>query len=512
MSSVRVRMAPSPTGWIHIGTARTFLFDYYMAKQQKEGSLVLRIEDTDQKRTVAGGVESLIQSLKLLGIEHDEGPGVGGAYGPYTQTERTDIYQKYVNKLLASGHAYHCFCSEERLENLRKEQEALKQKSRYDGLCRNLSPEEVSQRIAAGEKPVVRMRVPENETVSFEDLVFGRVQFETSEIDEQVIVKASGIPTYHLAVVVDDIEMKITHILRGVEWIPSTPKHVLLYQYLDQKPPIFVHVPLILNPDGKGKLSKRKGNVAVLDFFREGYIREGLVNFLSLIGWNPDPRVAHKDEIYDIAYFIEHFDPKRIKRSSGRFQVEKLEAINAAWIAKLSKEELLERVYQWIDLVVTDNVVDAMRGVSDELIEKREKYLKLRAFMQQDEEKSRELLGIIQQRVKKLPDVFDWLAVLFTDVSFDLEALESVVPEVEKRTEIIYNLREALEQLDSWSQEKWEPTIRALADTYALKHGDLFMILRIIVTGKRISPPLREFMELAGRDFVSQRFQKCLHK
>ncbi|MCC7304330.1 glutamate--tRNA ligase [bacterium] len=508
MSSVRVRMAPSPTGWIHIGTARTFLFDYFMARQNPEGKLILRIEDTDQKRSVPGGIESLIESLSLLGITPDEGEGFGGEYGPYTQTDRKEIYAKYAQKLLGEGNAYYCFCSKERLEKLRTEQESMKQKTHYDGHCKKLSKEEVKTRIDNGEPYVIRMKVPENENIEFTDLVFGKISFSTNEVDEQVIIKSSGIPTYHFAVVVDDVLMKITHILRGVEWLSSTPKHVLLYKYLGETPPIFVHVPLILNPDGKGKLSKRKGNVAVLDFFRAGYIREGLVNFLSLIGWNPAPELAHKDEIYDIDFLTKNFDAKRIRRASGRFQIEKLDSINAVWIGRLTKEELYARVMQWVDLVMTNNVVDSLRGETDELKAIRGKVSKLKSYFEQNKVKATELLGVTQQRIKKLTEIYDWLSVLWDDSGFDNDSVNTALPDVEKRTEIIYNLREALEKLTTWSQEEWEPAIRALADKFSLKHGDLFMVLRVIVTGKKISPPLREFMEIAGREFVSKRFDK----
>lgn len=508
MSSVRVRMAPSPTGWIHIGTARTFLFDYFMAKQVSEGKLLLRIEDTDQKRAVVGGVESLVESLALLGIVPDEGYGFGGEYGPYLQTERKEIYAVYTKKLLEEGNAYHCFCSEERLSKLRGEQRLSKMKPHYDGLCKKLSKDEVDKKLSAGESYVIRMKVPESETIEFTDLVFGKISFSSEEVEEQIIIKASGIPTYHFAVVVDDILMKITHIVRGVEWISSTPKHVLLYRYLGEKPSIFVHVPLILNPDGKGKLSKRKGNVAVLDFFRKGYIKEGLINFLSLVGWNPAPEMSHKDEIYDVEYLIKNFDAKRIKKSSGRFQIEKLDSINAHWISLLSKEKLFERTVQWAEIVIKNNVVDDLRGETDELKVMRQEARELRDYLEKDKERAIELLGITQVRIKRLTDIYAWLSVLWKDTEFELEPMVTVLPDVEKRSEIVYNLRDALSGLATWDQEIWEPAIRALADKYSLKHGDLFMVLRIIVTGKKISPPLREFMVLAGRDFVNKRFEK----
>lgn len=512
MSSVRVRMAPSPTGWIHIGTARTFLFDYLMAKQAENGKLVMRIEDTDVKRSVKGGVDSLYQSLDFLGITADEGPKEGGDFGPYFQTERMEIYKKYAEKMVEEGNAYRCFCTSERLAELKEEQKAMKIRPHYDGLCKSLTQEEIAARMAAGEPFVIRMKVPENETIEYEEPVIGKkISFNSSDTNEQVLLKSDGLPTYHLAVVVDDMLMKITHAVRGSEYIPSIPKQVLLYRYLGAPMPTYLHVPLVLNPDGKGKLSKRKGNVAVIDFIRKGYIKEAIINFVALIGWNPAPEVAHKDEIYDIDFLIKHFDPKRIKKSAGRFEVEKLDSFNAVWIGKLTPAQLYERVMAWADIVLTNNVVDEIRGVTEELTEMRTKVTELKSYLEADRTRAEKLLAIVQQRVKRLTDIYDWFSVLWsTEVGFDMESVDSVLPEVEKRTEIVYNLRDALEKLPDWEQENWEPAIRALADKYSLKHGDLFMVLRVIVTGKKISPPLRDFMELAGREFVSTRFERFL--
>lgn len=513
MSSVRVRMAPSPTGWVHIGTVRTFLFDYFMAKQSEKGTLICRIEDTDTKRTVPGGTQAIEDQLALVGIVADEGPTQGGAYGPYIQTQRLDLYPEYAKKLVESDHAYYCFCTAERLAQMKEEQKLVKMTPRYDGHCRNLTSSEVQEKLASGEKYVIRLKVPKDEILTCDDPVLGKLTFNTNDVNDQILLKSDGMPTYHLAVVVDDILMNVTHAVRGMEYISSIPKQMLLYRYLGEVMPQYIHVPLILNPDSKGKLSKRKGNVALIDFMRNGYIKEGLINFLSLIGWNPDPKVAHQDEIYDVDFLIQHFDVKRIKKSAGRFQIEKLDAINGVWISRIAKDELYDRVLAWIELVLRDTVVDTVRGVSDTLAAQRVKLTGLKGYLEEDRLRATELLVLTQARIKKFNDLYDWFAVLVDEsTSFDDESLTQVLPDVEKRREIVYNLRDALEKLSNWDQELWEPAIRSLADRHGLKHGDLFMVLRIIVTGKKISPPLREFMVAAGRGFVLGRFDKYLER
>jgi len=506
MSDVRVRMAPSPTGWIHVGTARTYLMTQIFALQQ-DGKNILRIEDTDSKRSVKGGVEGIIDSLSLLDIVADEGPVVGGDYGPYIQTQRLDIYKKYAEKLVEDGKAYYCFCTPERLEKLGKEQEANKERRGYDGHCRNLSKEEIAEKLEEGIDHTIRLKVPKDEVLEFTDLIQGDVKFNSNEVNDQVLMKSNGIPTYHLAVVVDDHLMKISHIHRGVEWLSSTPKQILLFKALGWDMPTFVHVPLLLNATGPGKLSKRKGDVAVLDFFRKGYIKEGLINYLMLIGWSPAPEVAREDEIYDFEFFVKNFDHSRIKKSSGRFQVDKMTAFNAKWIAKLSVDNLLDRFSKWFKVVLEDTVVDSMRGVTELLEEQRDKVLQIKSYFENNTEKTKSLIELLQPRIKLLTDSYELLEVLWQDIpKYDYASIDKVVPEIEKSEEIAYNLRVALEKLDTWNQEPWEMTIRALADQYGLPHGKMFMILRIIVAGKKVSLPLREFMEIVGRDFVAKRF------
>jgi len=282
---IRTRFAPSPTGFLHIGSLRTALFDYLLAKSNN-GDFILRIEDTDQKRKVEGAIENLIDTLNWLGLKFDEGPGVGGKYGPYIQTERIDIYNKYIKELLNSGKAYHCFCSQNRLNNLREEQIKNKKAPRYDNHCRNLSKEKINEKIKSGKDFVIRQKMPlKGKTVVY-DKLRGKIEFNNQELEDQVLIKSNGIPTYQFANVVDDYLMKITHVIRGTEWIPSLPKNILLYQLFGWDPPKFIHIPLTLNKNG-GKLSKRHNDVAVEDYKKNGYLPEALLNFSALLGLHP---------------------------------------------------------------------------------------------------------------------------------------------------------------------------------------------------------------------------------
>ena len=286
----RVRFAPSPTGYLHVGGLRTALYNYLFAKHNN-GTFILRIEDTDRTRLVEGAVENLIDTLKWAGLEYDEGPFVGGNYGPYIQSERLDIYKKYVDELIKSGKAYYCFCSSERLEKIREEQQQQKLQPKYDKHCLKLSEEEIKQKIANGESYVVRLNVQPDEIIKIEDVIRGTVEFNSNIVDDQVLLKSDGFPTYHLANVVDDHLMKITHVIRGEEWLSSTPKHALLYDYFGWERPIFAHLPLLLNLDRK-KLSKRQSDVAVEDFRDKGFLKEALVNFVALLGWTAGDEIG----------------------------------------------------------------------------------------------------------------------------------------------------------------------------------------------------------------------------
>lgn len=358
MPTVRTRIAPSPTGFMHIGTLRTALFNYFLSRQQG-GEFLIRIEDTDQKRLVEGAVESLLQTLTTVGITHDEGPilladgtlGEKGEVGPYVQSARLPLYREHVQTLLDKKVAYPCFCTSDRLEVMRKKQEATKQTPKYDRLCLKLSAEEISSRIAAGEKHVIRMLVPEGET-AVNDLIRGKIVFAHKDVDDQVLMKTDGFPTYHLAVVVDDHLMKITHVLRGEEWLPSTPKHVLLFQMFGWEAPQFAHLPLLLNPDKK-KLSKRQGDVAVEDFLKKGYLPEALINFVGTLGFNP----TADREVYAVEELIAAFDLSRVNKGGAVLNMDKLNWMNRHYMMALSEEAFMKALMPFVPTVATSEVL-----------------------------------------------------------------------------------------------------------------------------------------------------------
>jgi len=361
---IRTRFAPSPTGFLHVGGLRTALYNYLFAKQNN-GQFVLRIEDTDQRRKVAGAVENLIATLDWAGVKPDEGPNIGGEFGPYVQSERLDLYRKHARELLEKGHAYYCFCSAERLQQLKERQTAQKIPPRYDNHCRSLSAAEVQRRLAAGEEHVIRLKVPPEGMVMVTDLIRGQVTFPVTQIDDQVLIKSDGFPTYHLANVIDDHFMQISHVIRGEEWLPSTPKHVLLYQYFGWELPQFAHLSLLLNPD-KSKLSKRQGDVAAEDYRKKGFLPEALINFLALLGWNPgDDR-----EIFSMNELIGEFSLERVGRSGAIFNVEKLQWMNGLYIRNLQPQELLKAARPYLpvtDIWSEEKTLAALNTVKDGL-------------------------------------------------------------------------------------------------------------------------------------------------
>jgi len=345
----RVRFAPSPTGYVHIGSLRTALYDYLYAKGKK-GKYILRIEDTDRSRFVEGALENLIKSLEWAGIKHDEGVFIEngnivqkGEYGPYIQSERLDLYKKYIEILLEKGLAYRCFCSKERLDKVREEQKRNGQTPMYDKHCRNLSQEEIDKKLKEGKEYVIRLKIPENEDVKFKDLIRGTISINSKEIDDQVLIKSDGFPTYHFAVVVDDYLMKISHIIRGEEWLTSTPKQVILYNFFGWEVPSFVHLPTVLNKDKK-KLSKRQGDVSVSDFKDSGYLPQALVNYLALVGWSP----KGNNEIFSMEDLIEEFSFQNVSKTGGVFDIEKLNWVNSQYIKKYDNKELYELIKPFV--------------------------------------------------------------------------------------------------------------------------------------------------------------------
>ncbi|MCB5229678.1 MAG: glutamate--tRNA ligase [Candidatus Cloacimonetes bacterium] len=337
MKQIRVRFAPSPTGFLHIGGLRTALYDYLFAKALG-GACILRIEDTDQSRLVPGATENLISSLHSLGLDYDEGPGIGGDFGPYVQSQRLQLYQQEAARLVASGDAYHCFCTAETLSEMRTQQQERKEFVKYDRRCLHLDSQEVAARIEAGEKHVLRLKMPDERIFAFDDHIRGRVEMDANQSDDQVLLKSDGFPTYHLAAVVDDHYMQISHVIRGEEWLSSTPKHIWLYERLGWKPPEWVHLPLILNPD-RSKLSKRMNDVSVESYLQKGYLPEALLNFIALLGWHP----ADDRELYSLEELCQTFSLERVSKAGAVFDLTKLDWMNGHYLRSLPLETVIER-------------------------------------------------------------------------------------------------------------------------------------------------------------------------
>ncbi len=455
-ASVRTRIAPSPTGEdLHIGNAYTALINYVVAKKAG-GQFIIRIEDTDRTRLVEGSEARILASLDWLGIPHNEGPDIGGPYKPYRQSERLASYTKYAQELIAKGHAYYCFCSSERLEEMRKAQEAEHKPPMYDGLCKKLDPKEAASRVNEGEKHVVRMSVPDQGTTTFIDLIRGEVSFENKLIDDQVILKSDGFPTYHLGVVVDDHEMKISHIIRGEEWISSTPKHILLYQFFGWEVPKIAHVSVLRNPD-RSKLSKRKNPVWVSWFKEQGFLPEAILNYLASLAWSyPDGR-----DIFNVKEMISVFDISQLKTSAPIFDVEKLRWMNGEYIRMKSDQELKHLIYQHVNTLTRDK--DALLDRIVPLIKERMKTLSEFSLF----------AGFFYERPGKHPMEDEVKNIL-------IHALESVA--------------------HNWKHDAMERAIREEAEKAGRKAKDIFMELRVAVTGETVGPPLLESLEILGKE------------
>ena len=472
----RSRIAPSPTGDPHVGTAYTALFNLAYARKTG-GQFVLRIEDTDRVRFVPESERLIFDSLHWLGLEWDEGPDVGGPYGPYRQSERLDRYREQADRLMATGHAYRCWCSAERLARARQAMEARKEPPKYDRLCLGKGERERRARGEASERPVVRMLVPNEGLTAFDDVVRGRIEFENRLLDDQVLLKSDGFPTYHLAVVVDDHDMRINLIMRGEEWISSTPKHVLLYGWFGWELPRFVHLPLLRN-ENRSKVSKRRNPWATLPWFREnGYLPEALLNFLALLGWSmPDGR-----EVFGFEDVVEHFSLDRMSLTGPIFNLEKLDWLNGHYIRALSLGELAERVRPFLERAEVK--VDA--GPPLEVV-----------------------LPLIQERLKRLTEAPELLRFFYERPARRDPGL--LVPKGMDPSAAHAALVAAIERIRSsgeFTHERLEAELRGLASERGLKTGQLFMLLRVASTFSTVSPPLFETMAVLGREEVLDRLE-----
>lgn len=477
-SSVRVRFAPSPTGYLHVGGLRTALYNYLFARRNK-GAFLLRIEDTDRSRYVEGAVSNLIRTLRWAGLEFDEGPEKGGPAGPYVQSERLELYRAHARMLIESGKAYYAFDTPEELDEMRKRQEKLRVHPKYDRSALQLTPAEIDRKLAAGAPAVVRMRVPDDTTIAFHDVVRGHVEFASDQVDDQILLKSDGYPTYHLANVVDDHLMGVSHVIRGEEWLSSTPKHVLLYQYFGWELPTFAHLPLLLNPD-KSKLSKRQGDVAVEEYRQKGYLKEALVNFVAFLGWNP----GDEREIFLLEDLIKEFSLDRVGKSGAVFNVEKLDWMNFEHLRKKPDSEVLTMLKECLkgspagDLQFNDeylvNVISAMR----------------------------ERVTFVKDFIEKSPYFFQ------PPVQYD--------PDVVKKRwkqETPHHLKAVLEEFSALERPQkadFEAALHRVAERANIKNSDLIHPIRLAVSGMGIGPGLYDILFILGKEETIRRINAAM--
>lgn len=484
MKEVRLRFAPSPTGYLHIGGLRTALYNYLFA-QHNGGKFILRIEDTDQTRFVEGAIENLIEALKWSGVSYDEGVFIEdgkivekGDYGPYIQSKRLGTYKKYVDQLIESGDAYYCFCSKERIDAVREEQKVKGLIPKYDGFCRSLSLEEAKERVAKGEQHVVRLKLPHNKDIVFNDLVRGNITINTDDTDDQVLLKSDGYPTYHMAVVVDDHLMKITHIVRGEEWLPSTPKHVYLYEVLGWEKPTYVHLPTVLNKDRK-KLSKRHGDVSVDDFKSKGYLPEALVNYLALVGWSPEDN----EEILSMEDMIEKFTFERVSKTGGIFDRDKLDWVNGHYIRAGSIEDITDLA---IPYMVEAGLID-----EDFAVENRQ-WLEI-------------LVDIVREGLDNMSEVVEKTSFIFdNDIKIeDEKALEMLKSDT--ISTLLNGIKEELSSIDEIDEDYANGFMKKVQKATGVKGKNLFMPTRVVLSGSLQGPEFAKIIYLLGKENILAR-------
>jgi len=483
----RLRFAPSPTGFQHIGGFRTALFSWLYARHTG-GAFILRIEDTDTTRTIDGAVEDLLKGFAWFGIDIDEGPIVGGPFGPYYQTQRKALYQQYAHQLIASGHAYRCFCTPERLAEVRKQQEAQKLPPRYDRHCRYLSMEERASNDAAGLTWTVRFAMPlDGETVVHDEL-HGDMVFQNANLDDMIILKSNGLAPYHLAHLVDDHLMDITHVLRGEDWISSAPLHIQLYKALGWEPPLIYHVPNILGKDKK-KLSKRRNAPSWSDFQREGYLPEAVLNFMALLGWSYDD----KTEIFSREELIRAFTLDRVGIASGIYDPDKLLWMNGYYIRQLPLEELVQRAFPYMERPETEGGLPP--AIQRPL----------------DVEYTTRVLNLEHERLKTLGEVAQMVSFFYSeDIEYETPLLIQKGMDAEKTRIALTHARDLLEGVEAWEHDVMEPPMRALATELEMKPGQLFGSIRVAVSGRTATPPLFQMMEVLGRERTMQRIDQAI--
>lgn len=473
---VRTRFAPSPTGYMHIGNLRTALYAYLIAKS-KGGKFILRIEDTDQERYVDGAVDVIYKTMKDTGLIHDEGPDIGGDYGPYIQSERRSIYKEYAEKLVETGHAYYCFCTKERLEELRQRQTVMKVPTKYDGHCSKLSKEEIEANLKAGIPYVIRQKVPQYGKTTFHDEVFGDITVENAILDDNVLLKADGLPTYNFANVIDDHLMHITHIIRGSEYLSSTPKYNLLYEAFGWEIPKYIHVSPVMKDNGK-KLSKREGDASYEDFINKGYLKEAIVNYIALLGWAP----GDEREKFTLAELVDAFDIKGISKSPAIFDEKKLAWLNGEYIRELTPEKFHEDALPYYKGVITNPEID-LKAVS-------------------------ELLQPRCERLSDIPEQVDFFDKL-PEYDRELYTHKKMKTNPENSLEALKEVLPVLEGIDDWTKENIHDRLIELVQKLELKNGRILWPVRVAVSGKAFTPGGGvELAAILGKKETIERIEK----
>lgn len=470
---------------MHIATARNALYCYLLSKKTG-GQFILRLEDTDIQRTVPGAEQELMDGLRWLGLNYDEGPDIGGPHGPYRQTERRDIYRPYADLLVEKGHAYPCFCTPERLEKVRQEQMKRKENPRYDGTCRILDPDDAARRIANGENYVIRFKMPRHGITIAHDHLRGDISTENEQLNDYVLLRSDGLPTYHLAAIVDDHEMEITHVLRSAEWLPTFPLHVQIIRAFGWEEPVWVHLSLFLKPSGKGKLSKRDATLAMKDghsvFIKDmsklGYIPEGILNWIALMGWG-----VAEDDVMTLDQMVERFSIDNLTPSPAAVNFQKLDHFNGTHIRLLTTEDLARRIKPYF--------TDAGLAVDDATLLK--------------------VTPLIRERLVTLDDCLAFAAFFFKEtVEPNPEELIAKGLDAKQSAEVARRVYQILEAGADLSHERCEPRLRAYVEQSGLSANQVFGILRVAVTGQKISPPLFESLEIVGREKVLERLKNAI--
>ena len=481
--TVRVRYAPSPTGDPHVGNIRSALFNWLYARHTG-GTFIVRIEDTDQARLVPGSLDAILDALRWLGLDWDEGPGSDTPHGPYVQSERLDLYREHAERLLSEGKAYYCYCTPERLDAVRKERQKARQPTGYDRRCRKMEGAEQARKENPN-PPVVRFKMPTEGNITVDDFIRGEVTFDVSLLDDFVLLKSDGYPTYHLANVVDDHLMEITHVMRAEEWLPSAPRHRLLYEAFGYDMPVLVHLPLILGPD-RSKLSKRHGAASVLEFRDMGYLPEAMFNFLALLGWSLD----ETSEVFSKDDLIEHFTPERILANPAVFNIEKLDWFNGLYIRGMDDDALADALVPWLE--------DPASGLPADTLPVDRDYLA-------------RIVPLERERLKRLSEASEMLSFFFEErLSYDASSLVPKGLDADGARGALEAALATAEGADDWSVAALETAYRALAERIEVKTGQLFGAIRVAVTGRTAAPPLFDTLSVLGKERCVSRLRAAL--